>query len=346
MSRRVRNRVTATALGGFLLGAALLTTGTASAEQVEGGGRQVVFAGGGVLGLTCKSTPSVESMTVPAEGTVRLVNRTGHGARLRLNGESKGSIPDDGSTEVVFRRGTTAVTLDPSCAITDQATPVLVTASPTLTTRPDPIPAPADSDAQPAEPPPVPTGPGVPDAPTDSGSALPDSVAPATRPQRPPTTVAGRPTTTRPRTSPADRVVTSSIVAQAATTAAQTMPQGGAAPRVKTKTPARGTAGAIAPAFSGMPPGDDKTILPGVPTLDLASSGLASSSPAAVPAGSPSGLVAAEPVAAEPVAAMRPMPESRPVGLLAVIAAVSVLGVAIGVIRAIVSQRASRAIVA
>lgn len=334
MSRRVRNRVTATALGGFLLGAALLTTGTANAEQVSGGGRQVVFAGGGVLGLSCKSTPSVESMTVPADGTVRLVNRTGHGARLRLNGESRGSIPDDGSTEVVFRRGTTAVTLDPSCAITDQATPVLVTASPTLTARPDPMPAPADSDAAPVEMPPSPAGASAPQAPTDSGSVLPDSVAPAAGPQQPTTTIAGRPTAARPNPAHASRVA-----AQAATTAAQAMPQGGAAPRVKTKTPTRGTAGAVVPAFSGMPPGDDKTILPGVPSLDLASPPMADAP--AIPAGAPSGLVAAE-----PVAAMRPMPESRPAGLLAVIATVSVLGVAIAAIRAIVSQRASRASVA
>jgi hypothetical protein len=334
MSRRVRNRVTATALGGFLLGAALLTTGTANAEQVEGGGRQVVFAGGGVLGLSCRSTPSVESMIVPADGRVRLVNRTGHGARLRLNGESMGSIPDDGSTEVVFRRGTTAVTLDPSCAITDQATPVLVTATPTLTARPDPIPVPAAPDTDPDATPVAPTEPGTPAAPADSGSALPDSAAPATRPQRPSTTAAGRPATVRPDTSRAN-----SVAAQAATTAAQAMPLGGAASRVKTRTPLRGTAGAVVPAFSGMPPGDDKTILPGVPSLDLPAAPTAAAPE--LPAGTSSGIVAAE-----PVAAMRPLPESRPHGLLAVIAVVCVLGVAISVIRAIVSQRAYRASVA
>jgi hypothetical protein len=88
-----------------------------------------------------------------------------------------------------------------------------------------------------------------------------------------------------------------------------------------------------------MPLGDDKTILPGVPTLDLSSS---TQAPAAeTPAGPSSGVVAAE-----PVAAMRPLPDSPPIGLLAVIATVSVLGVGIGVIRAIVSQRASRASVA
>ncbi|MFI7545939.1 hypothetical protein [Actinoplanes sp. NPDC049599] len=321
-------------MGGFLLGAALLTTGTASAEQVSGGGRQVVFAGGGVLGLSCKSTPSVESMTVPADGRVLLVNRTGHGAQLRLNGEARGSLPDDGSTEVVFRRGTTAVTLDPTCAITDQATPVLVTATPVLTDGPDPIPAPLDPDTDTAETPGTPTEPGTPAAPSDTGSALPDSVPPATRPQRPPTTAAGRPSAGRPNPAHATRVA-----AQAATTAAQAMPQGGAASRVKTTKPTRGTAGAVAPAFSGMPPGDDKTILPGVPSLDLpAPPTVAAPDP---PAGASSGVVVAE-----PVAAMRPLPESRPVGLLALIATVSVLGVAIGVIRAMVSQRASRTSVA
>ena len=334
MSRQVRNRVTAVALGGFMLGAALLMTGTANADQVAGGGRQVVFAGGGVLGLSCTSTPSVEVMTVPADGAVRLVNRTGHGARLWLNGESRGSIPDDGSTEVVFRRGTTAVTLDPSCAITDQATPVLVTASPTLTAKPDPIPAPVDTNTTPPVPTTTPDEPDTPAAPVDSGPARPDSVAPATRPQRTPTTAAARPTTLRPAVSRA-----TSVAMQAATTAAQAMPHGGAAPRVKTRTPARGTAGAVVPAFSGMPPGAGKTILPGVPTFELPSPSSAAA-PAPPPAPT-SGIVAAE-----PVAAMRPLPESQPLGLLALVATVSVLGVAIVVIRAIVSQRAPRASVA
>jgi hypothetical protein len=53
--------------------------------------------------------------------------------------------------------------------------------------------------------------------------------------------------------------------------------------------------------------------------------------------------VSAGVVAAEPVATMRRLPESRPIGLLAVIAIVSVLGVATGSIRAFVSQRAYRA---
>src|SRR3954453_11681727 len=101
MSRQVRYRVTALVLGGFLLGAPLLTNGTASAEQIEGVGRQVVFTGGGVLGLSCRSHPSVGSLTVPADSTLQLVNRTGHNARLELGGQTKGTIPDNGSTAVV-----------------------------------------------------------------------------------------------------------------------------------------------------------------------------------------------------------------------------------------------------
>src|ERR1700755_2986179 len=107
MSRQGRYRVTALVLGGLLLGAPLLTDGTASAEQVEGGGRQVVFTGGGVLGLSCRYNPSVHALAVPENPTITVVNRTGHSARLALGGASRGTVGDNGAAEVVFRRGTT-----------------------------------------------------------------------------------------------------------------------------------------------------------------------------------------------------------------------------------------------
>lgn len=331
MSRRTRNRVTATVLGGLLLGAALLTTGTASAAQADRHGRQVVFAGGGVLGFSCRSTPSIESLTVPTEGVVRLVNRTGRGARLLLDGESRGSIPDDGATEVAFRSGTTAVTLDPDCPLSDQAEPVLVTATPRMTVRPDPIPAPVDPGEFPDT---APTGPDVPDATDDPGPALPGPDAVTTRPQRPPATVAPRPAPVRPSVSRAVAVAT-----RAATRAAQVRPRRGPVPRVKVKNPVRGTARAATPAFSGRPPGDDRAVLPGVPTLDLPPMTV---EPAPVPSSTaPTGVVAAQ-----PVGALRPMPDSQPLGLLTLIAGVSVLGVSIALIRAFVSQRASRSTVA
>jgi len=331
MSRQLRYRITAFLLGGLIFGAPLLTNGSASAEQLSPsneGGRQVTFSGGGVLGLSCHSTPDMESMVVPADSTVRVINRTGYSAQLRLAGDTKGTVPDDSATEVVFRRGTTSVLLKPNCPLGDDATPVLVTATPSAPAQmPDPMPAPSDggssASAMAAAGTSSPAG-------TASGSTLPDSSSAVARPSRltPATSQAGvrAPATLR-----------GSTVAQAVATAAQGMPQGGGASRVRVR--ASGTPGGRVPAFAGMPPGDRKALIPGVPKLDL--------SPA-MQAASPAALTPppAEIAAAEPVASMEPIRESGPIGLLALTAAVCVMGVGAAAIRAIVSQRANRAKVA
>ncbi|GIE96475.1 hypothetical protein [Paractinoplanes rishiriensis] len=326
MSRQFRYRVTAMVLGGLIFGAPLLTNGTASAEQTEPvaeGGRQVVFeGGGGMFGLSCRSRPDVESMVVPAESTVRVVNRTGYSAKLMLSGDTKGVLPDDAVTEVVFRRGTTSVLLEPNCALGDDAMPVMVTASPSAGVLPDPAPATAATAERPS------SAPSAADSPSGpaSGAVLPDS-APASRPHR---VLSTGTTGTR-----GPVVLRTSAVAQAATTAAQAMPQGSGTSRVKTRTQPRTTGGTL-PAFAGMPPGEQKKLLPGVPPLDA--------TPATQEAAP--GAVSPEPseiAAAEPVAAMRPMPDSTPIGLLALIAAVCVMGVGAAAIRAIVSERANRA---
>jgi len=325
MSRQVRHRVTALVLGGLLLGAPLLTNGTASADQVEGGGRQVVFTGGGVLGINCRSHPDVESMTVPVDSTIRVVNRTGHAASLQLGGATKGTIPDDGASEVIFRSGTTAVLLSPNCALGDEAIPLLVTATPSKpATMPNPIPAPSDPSDSSSKPSDPGSSPG-----STAGSALPDSVASAAAAQRPSVTSASRPGAVRTTTRPATAAV-------AATTVGAAMPQGGSATHLKTKF-LRGT-GTAAPAFAGMPPGDHKAIDSAVPAVPLAADPEAAPSAVAAPA--------SEIVTAEPVAAMEPLPESGPSGLLALTAMVCVIGVAAGVIRAFVSQRASRTTIA
>src|SRR5689334_15127800 len=103
MSRQFRYRMAALVASGLIFGVPLLTNGTAHADQVEPGGRRVTFDGG-VLGLSCGSKPSVERMTVPAESTLHVVNRTGHDARLELAGRPKGVIPENGAAEVLFRR--------------------------------------------------------------------------------------------------------------------------------------------------------------------------------------------------------------------------------------------------
>jgi hypothetical protein len=322
MPWQVRYRVSALVLGGLILGAPLLINGTASADQVPSGGRQVVFDGG-VLGFSCRSQPEVGSLTVPADSTVRVVNRTGHDAQLRLGGTEKATVPDDGATEVVFRRGTTAVQLSPACSLGDEASPLLVTAMPT---DPATIPGPASSDSDDDDVSAAADDQDEPSRPA-AGSTLPDAVTPVGRPQRPVTV--NTPGSTR--TSPARP-----SGAMAAASASETMPQGGSAAHLKTKD-LSGTA-TRAHAFSGMPPGDDKALLPGVPTLGLSQS---AEPPPALAAAPPTDIAAAE-----PVAAVESLPESRPAGLLALAAIVCVLGVAAGAIRAIVSQRASRTTIA
>ena len=323
MSRQVRFRVAALALGGLLLGVPLLTNGSASAEQVPTGGRQVVFSGGDVLGLSCRSQPSVESMTVPSNSTIRIVNHTGHSALLQLGGASKGTLGDGRSAEVVFRRGTTAVLLSPSCALGDESTPLLVTAMPTdPAAMPDPVPAQSDQADVPA----APTDSDSPSTPAP-GSALPDAVTPG-QPQRPP--LASGPGAIRTTGAQPSAAI-------AAATATEAMPQGGSAPRFNPRTPT-GTTSATAPAFAGMPPGEHKTLLPGVPSIGL--------SQVTDPPPANSAVPSTQPAAAEPVAAIKPLPDTGRIGLLALIAIVCVLGVAAGVIRAFVSQRASRTKVA
>jgi hypothetical protein len=330
MSRQFRYRITALTLGGLLFGAPLLLNGTASAEQLsEGGGRQVTFGGGGVMSLSCRSHPDVESLVVPAESTVRVVNRTGYSARLVLAGESKGTLPDDAGTDVVFRRGTTAVTLKPNCPLGDDSAPLMVTASPSASAAlPDPIPAPTSGDSSSSAAAPS----GSADAPSGNDSATTLS-GPASAAERPRSTAAGHGALRGPalRTSS----LRTSAVTRAAAAAVQAMPQGGSASKIKTKT-AEGTAGAGVPAFAGMPPGDKKALVPGVPSLDLAPA-TQEAAPAAV---SPPHT---EIAAAEPVAAMAPIRETGPIGLLGLIAAVCVMGVGAAAIRAIVSQRANRA---
>jgi hypothetical protein len=336
MSRQLRYRVAAIVLGGLLLGGPLLTSGTASAGQVEAeaAGRQVTFAGGGMLGLSCRSQPDVESMVVPANSTVRVVNRTGYSARLQLGGATKGTLADDAATEVVFRRGTTAVLLTPNCALGEDAEPVLVTASPSA-----PVAAPATGSMP--DPIPVPSGPGSSalaagssDASPPAGSVLPGAVSPAGRPS------GVHRTTIRPGGDRPSSLRSSAAIAQAATTAARAMPQGGDTSQATIRSRATGgTHGGTAPAFAGMPPGAKRALVPAVPQGDLA--------PAAADAAPAAPTVApTEVAAAEQVATVEPMRDRAPVGLLALIAAVCILGVGTASIRAIVSQRANRSLMA
>ncbi|NMO54423.1 hypothetical protein HH310_24970 [Actinoplanes sp. TBRC 11911] len=312
MSRQFRYRMTALALGGLIFGMPMLAAGTASADPVHENGQLVIFDGGSMLDLSCESQPNVESLTVPAESTVMVVNNTGYSADLRLGGDTKGTLADHGATEVVFRRGTTAVVMEPNCPFPDDATPLLVTAAASpAATMPDPTPAPSDD------------RPAVDTATETSAPAASVMSGSGSTAQRP-----SRLQQARPQQPDALRA------------AVNAMPPGGAAPRSKTKDkvkPVSRTPEGRAHAFTGMPPGDAKTVVTGVPQMDLAP--MIEEREAVAPA--QPGIAAAE-----PVAAMEPISHGGPTGLLGVIAAVCVLGVGAAAIRAIVSQRANRSKVA
>jgi len=331
MSRQFRYRMAALVLGGLLVGGPLVAGATASAAPVspkqapaDKGGHQVTFAGGGMFGLSCHSRPDIESMRVPAESTVRVLNRTGHDANLQLGDDIKGMLPDNRSTDVVFRRGTTALSLTPTCAFGNDATAVLVTAQPSApaaTPGPSPNPPGGDSSALTGDP----NGLGDP-----SDSVGKDTLAAPAHSHR--TASATR----RPARNRANSLH-KAAQAHAATVGAAGKPAGGHRAKIKKKVKSvPGTAGIATPTLSGRPPGEPKPLAPGVPELDL--------DPSTTGAGPAAASVpTTEIAAAEPVAAMEPMREQEPIGLLAAIAMVCALGVGIAAIRAFVSQRANRA---
>ncbi|KUL26533.1 hypothetical protein [Actinoplanes awajinensis] len=328
MARRFRYRVAALVASGLLLGLPLLSTGTASADQFEPGDRRVTF-GGGVLGLSCSSQPSVEKLTVPADSTLHVVNRTGHDARLELAGASKGVIPDDGAAEVLFRRGTTPVLLTPDCTGADDPVPMLVTAVPSAAASLA-NPAPGDSDsAGPSS-----MGTGSSGNSSASGSARPTDRPPRSRPTR----TSADSTRAGLRVPDDDRP---STPARDTTSAATATPRDDQPHKIKSK--ASRTADTAASAFAGMPPGDRASMAP----ADPASVTSVTSADPVVPGFEDSpGAEADRPLAApaaEPVAALQPLRTTRPIGLLGLTAIVCVLGVLTAAIRAIVSQRASRA---
>jgi len=320
MSRQLRYRVAAVLVGGLLLGAPLLAGGPASAGQLAGGPR-LVFGGGGVLGLSCESEPNVESLTVPANSTVTVVNRTGHPARLRLGGADRGMLANGGSTGVVFRGSTTPVTVDPDCLLAGETTPALVTADPTLPVTP-PIPElptlpgliPDPPGTVPAEDPTTTPDFGSSDATADgvfSASEVPAS--------RPPSVDTGKPGTTKPE-KPRPGVVKAR---PGATTRAVTKPPG----RLPQTKPARSTTGAVV----------DRERLSAVPQT-VAPPTKASRAAVALPT--------KEIAANQRLSSRRSTSPERPTGLLTVVATVCVIGVGAGAIRAFVAERAYRSQIA
>lgn len=122
-----RHRAAATAVAALFAATPLLVTAAAQAAPALGplpaeSGKEVVFSGDrGLLGVSCAANPSTSSVTIPAETTLRVVNKTGYRAKLMLDGAAQGEIADGAAAPVVFHRGPVTLGLKPSCMLSDES---------------------------------------------------------------------------------------------------------------------------------------------------------------------------------------------------------------------------------
>lgn len=123
----IRNRAAATAIAA-LFAAAPLALGTAAYAYgpVQESGKEVVFSGGGLLGVACGAKPSATSVSVPAESSLRVVNNTGRRAKLVLDGATRGEISSGSAADVLFHRGPVSLALKPDCVLADESSSVRV----------------------------------------------------------------------------------------------------------------------------------------------------------------------------------------------------------------------------
>ncbi len=184
MSSQIRHRVAGAVLVAVFASAPALVTVPAFAapagepplgESVESG-QQVVFSGSGLLGLSCAAQPDTGAITVPADATLQVVNRTGYRARLLLSGATQGEIRDGEAAEVLFRRGPVTVSLRPSCVLSEESETVQVEVQ-AAGSAPEPQPSPSAA---------------VPDQDQDQANAVstpsrvtPSRVTPSAAPQAP-----------------------------------------------------------------------------------------------------------------------------------------------------------------
>ena len=314
---RLRYRVTAVVLGGLLLGAPLLTNGTASAGQGEGE-PELVFGSG--RGLACGSPNDVDSMIVPAESVVTVVNRTGHPAQLLVEGAARGTLPEGGVTRVVSGRSTTVVSLDPDCPPDGRGTADPITV------------APSDQAGN--------SGPG-----TDPSTAEPTGADPSTaEPSRPAAGVLLASASPEPSASRSPAVA-DPIDAVGALPAKPQPPAAG--PR-SASSPAPARADGTAGGWSRQSTAKDLRRATGAGARKvpgkLHASGVPGKGSSVTKATTASPAEHTTKIAAG-VLVTRPTPQP-PIGLLALVAAVCAIGVGCAAIRAFAVQRAYRAMIA
>jgi hypothetical protein len=113
------------AVAALFAGAPQLVPGVAVASEPAGpavreSGQEVFFSSGR-LGLRCRASVGRESVTVPAETTLRVVNNTGRPARLTLDGVPQGDLPRGGAADVLFHRGPVQLALRPVCGLSAES---------------------------------------------------------------------------------------------------------------------------------------------------------------------------------------------------------------------------------
>lgn len=314
-ARRHRNLILAVAAA--LAGAPLLA-GSAVADPAG----TVTFTGGcGLLGsgLGAGSDPDPERVNVPAGTELRFVNRLGEPATLWLDREPAAQIPPGGTADVVFHDGPVLATMQISCLVSHPAGAMTVAVSPALTSQPSGQPSPSSGS-------PDGGGAGTSDRSAPGGSATGGSGS-------------AEPATTRLR--PGDAAPDRSAPGGSA--------PAGSGPAGSGSWPA----GPAGPGIGAPPSGKDPVSRPPAdpdgrsPRWGLATdpSERAGSSAGGAAAGDPP-AADAEPATDRLAQTYPPGPGSNgPVGLLALVAAVCVVGVSAGAVRAIVAQRASRAII-
>jgi len=260
MPSLARHRAAATAVAALFAAAPLLAAAAAQAAPTPDptpaeSGKEIVFSGDrGLLGVSCAANPSMSSVTIPAETTLRVVNQTGYRAKLLLDGAAQGEIADGAAAPVVFHRGPVTLGLKPSCMLSDE-------------------------------------------------SAVRVEVVPASHPKSP-----GKPRTGSPN-----------------------QPANGDHQNAEEEEPE-------AEPSASPTPSPEVTDSP-EPAMASEDSGNSGEPLATVDDTSGTGQ---EGVAAEALSSVQPVRNSGPTGLLALIAAVCVVGVSAGAIRAIIAQRATR----
>jgi len=167
---------TAAGLAGVVTCVCLLPAAPVGAVSVSAGPRVVIFTSDNMLGLSCASTPDVDTVTIKAETSLRIKNQTGHRGTLILDNEPFGEVADGTVAVVLFHRGPVELTLEPQCVLTDHRTVRVQVLGPTNAPSPTEDGTVRNLPEDPSSPPPPPVVPGG-DQPSPSVSPTPSASA-------------------------------------------------------------------------------------------------------------------------------------------------------------------------